>query len=426
MKNILKNMSSFKNSSVIQLGYGTIISNLVSFLVQPIITRIITPEQLGIYNTVISIANLIIPIASLKLFQLIVVSNEEEETNKLVQISINTVIMMSILCIIFVVISLLLNNTLISNLGIQAYLIPLIVLTNGLYFVMISYFNNLKRYQYIARSDISKEGTRSLLQVAFGLLGMLSFGQSLAHVFSTIPALLVAAKKYFHTIYQNNRINFFETFISYKKYKNQIIYLVPGQFINTFSYTIILLSIQSLYSADKAGYYSISMKILGVPLLLVSENISRIYLKKMSELINLKRNYLNFFLKLIGIMFLISIVGFTILALIAPSFSEIIFGNGYYEAGKYISILCIMFMVRFVVSSVNSTFVIFNKQYRDVLFQILLCMGGGIAYILSNYFEWEIYEYLWLISLTYGFIYIIILGNIGFLIYKSSIGDKHD
>src|SRR5699024_6250802 len=144
-------------------------------------------------------------------------------------------------------------------------------------------FNRYKNYKLMAESDMSRGGFRGVFQVIFGILGWGSIGQVISHIFSPIPFLLKAIKKLRNENISNNWVSLIETVTSYKIYSMQILVTVPSQFINSFSYTLILLSVTALYSTKQIGYYSISMKLLGIPMVLVSANVARLYLQKMSE-----------------------------------------------------------------------------------------------------------------------------------------------
>ena len=66
---------SKKNSiwvGILHMGLGTVLAQMINIVVQPILTRIFPTETLGIYTYLISLATMIIPVASLKLDMLIV------------------------------------------------------------------------------------------------------------------------------------------------------------------------------------------------------------------------------------------------------------------------------------------------------------------------------------------------------------------
>lgn len=408
----------FKNSQwsgVFSLGIGTIIGQSINLLIQPILTRLITPEELGIYTFIISMANLIIPVASLKLYMLIVVDSDDEKADILTDVSIITVFILSIIYAVFIALMLIIGNNSFSKIGWISFLIPIIVVTNGIRFVFISYNNRYKKYSLISHVEVLREFFKGFLQVAAGLLSGSAFGQAIGYALSPILGFKILTKDYVIRLKKRKRITLDVFFSNYKNYKKHILYLVPAQFINSFSYTLITISVISLFSTTEAGYYSISVRVLGLPLVLISNNVSRVYLQKLGEDFRNGKSVWKSYISVIKVLGLISFVGFTMLAIIAPSVSEVIFGKGYEEAGKFIAILCFMYALRFIASSIIGGYVVFNKQKMDVFFQSLLILSGMSVYFISRKLGLNIYEYLTLISVTYGSVYLAIIINMGFI-----------
>lgn len=422
IKNITNRFFQLK-SPLFVLMAGTIFSNAIPLLIQPILTRLISPEQLGIYNLAISLANLIVPIASLRLYQLIVTVKDDCEAERLTKVSVNTVGLVSLVYLVIMLLLYQINESY-RAIGKSVWLIPIIVALDGLFFVLTSYFNRYQNYKKMAESDMSRGSFRGLFQILLAVLKFGSFGQILSHVISPLPCLIFGTRSIDLKKYNRNWVGIKETIQTFKQYKNQIVYTVPSQFINSFSYTIILLSITSLYSPVQVGYYSISVKLLGIPLVLVSANVARIYLQRMSDCLNSSGDINRLFKKILIFLFVGSLVMFAIIAIFAPITSEFIFGNGYKEAGIYISILSVMFLFRFVTTSIAGSYVIFGKQKREIIFQIFLIFAGGMSHLLSQLFELNIFQYLMSVTVSYSIVYLSMMIDITRLIKQE--GKKYE
>ncbi|MCZ0873503.1 lipopolysaccharide biosynthesis protein [Peribacillus sp. AS_2] len=410
-----------KWSGLISLGFGTIIAQSINILIQPIITRLITPEELGIYTFIISMATLIIPVAALKLEMLIVIEDNDETADLLTDVGIITVFFTTLIYTVFILVMLFIGNNSFEEIGIYSMLIPLIVLTNGLRFIFTSHNNREKKYSLMASISVLRELTKGIIQVISGIFGGGVGGQALGYGLSPVFGLRMQAKAYIYRFKKRDKIKISQILSFFKKNKNHIKYLVPAQFINSFSYSLITLSVISLFSATEAGYYAITINVLGIPLVLITNNVSKVYLQKLGEDYRKGNSVWDTFLSVIKVMGSLSIIGFSILAIIGPNLTKFVFGEGYIESGKYISILCLMFAFRFVASSIIGSYVIFNKQYIDTIFQTILVLSGIIIYFLSDLFNLNIYKYFELISIVYGIIYLLIIINIGYLCKRQNI-----
>ena len=133
-----------KNSiwtGILHMGLGTILAQTINIIAQPILTRIFSAEILGIYTYLISLATMIIPVASLKLDMLIVSEPDDIEAQYITDICI------VINFLIFIIYSVIIwfaytssNINIFNKYGMIIFVVPVIVFTNGLRFLFISYF----------------------------------------------------------------------------------------------------------------------------------------------------------------------------------------------------------------------------------------------------------------------------------------------
>lgn len=417
-RNLKQKNEAIKN--ILILGSGTIIAQLINVLIQPVLTRLISPEELGIYNLIISLSNLIIPIASLKLSMLIVISKTDVEADLLTDASIIINFFISALSLVIVSLLLFFDISVLASIGLVSLIIPFIILVNGLRFIFISHNNRFKKYQLISKVDVSRESAKGVMQITAGVLNTGIFGISLAYAISPLLGMKAQGKDYYKTLLNRKFSTLKDVLSILSKHKKHITYIVPAQLINSFSFTLITLSIISIFSPKEAGYYAISYMILGLPLVLISNNVSKVYFQNLTTLEESRQLYWSSFKKFIASLTILSILGFGVLAFIAPMFTEIIFGPGYEESGKYIQSLCFMYALRFISSSVNPGYVFFNKQKYDVVFQSILVIVGILVYLLTVSLNLSIYDYLKLISIGYGFVYLLTILQLGFITKRYS------
>lgn len=98
---------SKKNSiwvGILHMGLGTVLAQMINIVVQPILTRIFPTETLGIYTYLISLATMIIPVASLKLDMLIVSEPNEKEAQYITDACIIINILISLIYAIVIIV----------------------------------------------------------------------------------------------------------------------------------------------------------------------------------------------------------------------------------------------------------------------------------------------------------------------------------
>ena len=390
------------------MGFGTIAAQLINVLVQPILTRIVPTETLGIYTYVVSLATIIIPIASLKLDMLVVTEEDEQEAQYITDACgiLNFIVALGY-ALVLLVGYFLPGENVFNKYGAVVFWVPLLVLTNGLRFLFISYSNRYKQYGLISGMGILRETSRAVIQVLSGLCGFGVAGQTLGYGVAPLLGLNIQAKEYLTKKHKRAALTpgHFKD-ICLHKGRRQVLFMVPAQFVNSFSASLVTMSIMALYSAAELGYYSVGVRILEIPIIFITANVSKVFYRKVSESVQAGEGILSLFVKVIAVLGVVSAGGFWVLYLIAPWLSELFFGAGYAVAGEYIKVLCLMYAVRLVVASFSGVYTVFGKQSLELFFNVLLVGFGLAAAVVSKYLALTIEGYLTLIgagyALTYG------------------------
>ena len=380
MKNRLKGNSLL--SGIFYMGFGTVIAQMINVLIQPVLTRIVPAEILGIYTFVVSMANIVIPIASLKLEMLVVSEKDDTEAQLITDVCvwINLIISATYFVIILIGYNIPGLSTF-NKYGAVVFLAPLLALTNGIRFLFISYNNRYKKYKLITGVAIIREAVRAVIQVISGLLSFGVIGQTMGYALSPVVGLHLQAKEYLAKRKERKKLTFDKAKeIVLKKGKGQILYLVPGQFINSFSNSFLTISITTLFSATVLGHYSAGVRLLEIPILFITSNVNKVCYQRFSENVANRRPLTKTLFSLIAVLSVISFGGFGLLFFIAPRLSELVFGQGYYIAGVYIKHLCLMYAIRLVATSFNGIFTIFGKQKYELGLNIALILVAAIAY----------------------------------------------
>ena len=409
---------SKKNSiwvGILHMGLGTVLAQMINIVVQPILTRIFPTETLGIYTYLISLATMIIPVASLKLDMLIVSEPNEKEAQYIPDACIIINILMSLIYAIVIIVGYQVSdNNIFNKYGIIIYVVPVLVFTNGLRFLFISYLNRYKEYKTISIIAIIREAIRAVIQVGAGFLSLGVFSLSMGYAVSPLFGLNIQMRNYLKELKERPRINLkkFKEIVLVKG-KRQILFLVPAQFINSFSASLVTISITALFSAKILGYYSAGVRILDIPIVFITSNVSKVCYQRISE---------NVAMSVIIVLSAVSIMGFGTLYVIAPRLSEIVFGQGYRVAGEYIRCLCVMYAVRLVATSFAGVYTVFKKQNFELILNILLIVSAGVSYVVCSMFNFEVITYLKFMNTGYTIVYLMML--LGYIVMCKNYDKK--
>ncbi len=377
---------------------GSVIAQMSNLLSQPIITRFLPADIIGQYIYIVSLSNIIVPISSLKVDMLIVNEKDEENAQYITDTCIILVLLFSLLFLI-ITYFLMINDFFIDKKYIPCmWLGCVLIAIEGIRIICISYSNRCNEYKLIAKLSICREFMRSLIQIMDSIFVQSVYGQLLGNIIGPIIGVREQVSSYLSKFKQRK-------FISVKKIweilcnsKSQICFISTSQLMNTSAYSLIAIFIEALYTLTDLAYYSISAKVLGLPMMYITSNVSKVLFKRLGEKNNNNENLFAFLLKCVLGLCVISFFTFTVIYFIAPLCCKKIFGGDYETAGYFVQSLCVMFAIRFVAASISTTLIILKKQKFEIYINACLLLNVLISYYISQLLNYDIGTFLLIVS----------------------------
>ena len=393
--------------NILTLMTGTTIAQAIPIAISPILTRLYTPEDFGIFALFFSLTMIFGSIVNARYEMAIMLPVKDDEALNIAALGILIAIVLSVILFILVfffnqVIVKLLNN---KDIEIWLYLLPLSVLLIGI-FNILSYLNTrMKYYKDISKALIYKSVVITSVQLLVGYIyqgvsGLIS-GLILSNFFGNI-------KLFKNILLQHN----FFTSISIQKiiivavrYSNFPKFSVWSALASSSSQHLVSILIASFYSIASLGYYSLSEKVLGSPSAIIGRSIGQVYYQQGSQEKLSTGKVVNTFKSTLIKLILIGIPFFGILFFIVEDLFVIVFGEHWRIAGQYSKILLPLFLVRFVVSPLTLTAIIYEKNILDLCFQLFLL--ALIIFLL--FFSENINSFLVSISFIISIYYLVYL-----------------
>ncbi|WP_254921008.1 lipopolysaccharide biosynthesis protein [Photorhabdus luminescens] len=379
-----------KNISGLLLS--SLISQILLLLSTPVLTRLFSPEELGIYASFSSLLSVFAVGACLRYEFSISSSGKTREINSLITLSCIIPITISLIVIIVFAISNISEKIIIGN---YLYYIPLGIITYGFYRAVS--FNSIREKQYHALSitkitqTVAMTGTQIIGGIAHLGASSLILGQILGQ---SLGVLFLSKRSQYRLIIGKHEFRKIKL-LAHKYYKFPV-YDFPAALINTLSNELPQLFIMSTYGLKSAGFYLIAARISGAPITLLSQTVSSIlqgYLKDtfISPFFKIKKT----FYCLTGIAILFAIVTY----FAGIPIITFIFGEGWHESGKYLLCLIPHLCGQIIYSSLSIYLSIYEHQKSNLFIQttsiILRLMALFAGYLLG-----DIYLTLLLFSLT--------------------------
>lgn len=403
---LMKNSSFFR--SITTLASGSFIAQIITVLVSPITTRIFTPEQLGLYTLLITGLGIFGSVICLRYDLTIVTEEEECNVYPLVVLSIILTVVMSIIVSIGYYFYLSSNNDYKNYMYACLFLLFLLI-TTGITNVLVSYNNRLKEYKLMTQVYVIRTISQNILMIIlgflkFGVLGLLS-----SQLFSQFISLKRQASSLNAERVELKKVTWEKIRYVFRKHRNQFIYSTPAGLANNVSYSALNIFINFLFGSAILGFYSLSYRILGMPLTLISNNVSKVFFEQASREYEKNGNYKYTFIKTMKFLTVIAVLLLIVLEILPPMLFPFVFGKSWIIAAYYIQILAPLFAIRFIVSSVSTGIIISKRQKIDFLIQGLFIVFSIITVLIVKFFTLTIYAFLTIISVTYSLTYMVYL-----------------
>lgn len=396
------------STSIAKLTMGSFIGQLITILVSPITTRIYNAEELGIYTLLLTIVNMIGPVVCAKYEMAIVTENEEKKVYALIVLCTIINIIISIISIIGYTIYLVCTNMFSAIYIIYLIIIFIILLLNGLSNVLIYYNNRNKDYDIISKVYVVRILVQNILLIVLGLLKCSVMGLIIAQLLGMLVGIRKQAEKLIPHLKELKYVKKEEIIEVAKNNKKLMLYTAPSNLVNLASYSILNFFITGLYGTTIFGYYSMSYRMLGLPLTLISRNIAQIFFEKATTENREVGGFTKTLRKTTWGLLIVSIIMVVGLELLAPWAFCIFFGESWKVSGEYVQILAWMFGIRLIVAALTPALVIVKRQDIELKIQCMFILTSIIIYIISNRYSLSIEQFLILITICYSVIYIIL------------------
>jgi len=376
MFNIFKSNEYLRN--ILTLMFGVFLSQVILFCGSLVITRIFSPEDFGIIAFYISIVNVLVVVSTLSYENSIVIPKKDSDSYDIMKITKKIVIYFAITILVIII---LFNQeilNLISKPEFEYFLIflPFIVTLNAFFFIYRSWLVRGKKFKRIAKGTLIKSIVLTLLLILGGLI----FKDVLVLLFANIIAQLVETLYLHYAISKrnydkNNAINQLKIYSNFPKFS------FPATLINTYSNQNPILLLSYFFGDAVVGQFSLTQRVLAIPIKFISGSTLEVYKQKASESYNKNGNCYDICLSTFKHLFIIGLIPTVLMFFLAPYLFTQLFGDVWVEAGLYAKYMLPMFCLQFSISPLSYTLYIAGKQNLDLYWQIglLILTSVGIS-----------------------------------------------
>ena len=380
-KNLLRS-ELIRSASV--LITGTILAQLISILLQPVIRRLFSAESFGVFSVYLSLIGMITVVSSLRFDDAIVIPRTDKESINLIGLSLFFNFVINILLFLVVVIF---SDNLVSFLNLPSdfpvavlYLIPIGAFLVNTFQCFNSWLIRKRKFYSVSANKLVRRSSEGIAQISFAfskLYNGLILSDILGQIANVAVAIIQALKNglSFKLISVAKLKYVFRKYSEFPKYN-----LIPA-FMSACSYLLPPIFINKFFSSEAAGYFDLSKLLLSIPLALVASSISSVLLQKISDKFQKRESFLGEIKPIILIVITISIIEIVAIFLFGDFIFTFIFGDEWSTSGSISRIMVWSFALNFILSSFNSIFITMRR--------------------IKTYSVWQFFYFLAILSLLF-------------------------
>lgn len=375
---------------MLRLASGAALGQLIVLLAAPLLTRLYTPEAFGIATVFASVVGVLGVLACMRYELTIVLPKEDREAANLLGLSLLSLLLLTVLLVVAMYLwgAALVEWLRIPELHSYLWVVPVMVFFSGT-FTALSFWNiRTQNFSHLAIARLTSQvGTTS------GSLGAGAAGHAsaetliLASVSGQALATLLLARLVFRDYgkYIIDCITVREIWGGVKRYKKFPTLNGISALVNIVSTTMPIFFLGIFFSPAFVGFYALAQRILGMPLSLVGNAISEVFLPQAVDARHrgdLPSLLLSTFDKLI-LLGTLPLLCVTIYAVKIVTFA---FGENWAEAGEVVQVLIPWFYVNFIGATFTKLVVILERQEVGLYYNVVLLIARFVMLSIGAWF----------------------------------------
>ncbi|PRY82673.1 lipopolysaccharide biosynthesis protein [Alkalibacterium olivapovliticus] len=373
--------------NILIMTTGAVAAQLVSFLLQPVITRIYGPEGYGLLGVFMAIVGLLAPISTLTYPIAIVLPSNDNEARGIVHLSL---LISTIITIFTGLILIFFNKIIIEMFSLEQiapflYLVPIFVLLAGVLQVTEQWLIRKKKFLISAKVKFYHALILNGSKVMIGLYQPVAAVLIIISVFGNgLKAILMIRFSKINFHYKiNYKDNVFHDFSKLKKvglkYNDFPLYRAPQVFLYSISQSLPILILTSFFGPASAGFYSIGKTVLVVPTSLLGKSVSDVFYPRISDAAKNGENITKLIKKAIVGLSVVGCIPFGLVIVFGPQLFGFVFGAEWIVAGEYARWMALGVFFEFINKPcVNSLPVLAAQRFHLIYTALELILRVGL------------------------------------------------
>jgi O-antigen/teichoic acid export membrane protein len=400
---------------------GNTLSQLIPFLIAPILARVFSPEEFAVLANFLAIVGVIGIVSTGRLELAIPIPVEHHKAKEIAFTGFAITVLLGILSVLIPVfayqIGEMYNDKQLPN---YLWLVPLSVISFGLLGITNNWNLRHERFHLISIGKITQSLVNNGLATVLGYIGWGINGLIFAWLLSQYLNIFVLL------IGVNKKVNYNDFSVitvktTLKEYKDFPLINSLHAFTDIFITQFLLYwLISSYFGFLELGLFAMMNKYVRAPIVLISSSVSQLFYVEAGKAIHARKSLFPILKKTIKTSVIFAIPFLLILVFFGPLIFKIYLGEKWEIAGVYARCVAPMLLLYFILSPISGLPILLNKQKGAFVISLIGYSFTVLAIFIGIWQQLSFENTLWLYGSAFSLFY---LGNLTW--YFSLIKKQH-
>lgn len=370
-------LSEFSRNVLVILT-GTVAAQAVTILISPVLTRLYSPSDFGVYALFMSMTALLGSLVCAR-YELSITLPASHRQG-LALLGLCTVIALTVALALVPVIFLFGDGIVIllkePRLHNWLWFLPGTMFVTGFTTGARYWLLRTKAFRVISLNGVLRSIIAAVFNVCFGLVGWVHFGLIgglLLGLF--VSSTFLAVQIWRESAEEIRRLDWRELWSQAHAQRRFPTFSLGSAIVESGAGQVPVFFLSSLFGASTLGWFSMAQRIANLPLTLLAQSAADVFRQQASELYARDGHCDELFDQTLRKLFWASLPAFALAAWISPWAFAFIFGEAWRESGEYVRYLIPALALRFVSSPLSSMFYIAQRQALDLAIQVALIVA---------------------------------------------------
>ena len=346
---------------------GTAGGQLIGLAAAPLLTRIYSPADFGVYTVVFAAASTLGTVAALRFELAVPLPEREEDTHCLIVLGLWSVLSTAVLGTALVgwvgkPLSVVFGQ---PNLMPWLWFVPVVASIIGTFVLLNQVAIRHRRYSAIARRNVLQALVLGLTQIVSGLAGLRPGGMVLGvGVGQAAGALSLLFGGNFRYADLRAAATVSRLKAVAARYRRFPLVLAPSGLLNVAGLQVPVLVISFRYGPEVAGWLGLSQRVLGLPVMLIGASVAQVYIAELAQVVRERSSPAPrlFFTATVRLGVLAAVL---VVALVSfgPWLFELVFGSSWQPSGRFAQVLALSLGAQLVATPLSQTLIVFQRQF---------------------------------------------------------------